>query len=242
MLNPAMLSSRTYHLICNPTRCIKVVTDILAKREMVMNEHPDMQTTPVSPIFVWEPMEGSCRPTELSSFYQALRFVDVFSPNEHELDLLFNGLKANENEVMPIGSLQHLCKRLLTQGSEKKPSAVIVRTGAAGCVVASHQRLLSFPAYHRPPIDCAAEKLAAWHDRKTKTWDITGGGNAFLGGFCMGLLSWSNDQVNNHGFTDFEFAAVYGSVAASFAIEQVGMPNLSRRKEDGKELWNEDGK
>ena len=46
--------------------------------------------------------------------------------------------------------------------------------------------------------------------------DSTGAGNAFLGGAAMGYLQ--------HG--DFAMAAMYGSVAASFAIETIGLPNI----------------
>lgn len=48
--------------------------------------------------------------------------------------------------------------------------------------------------------------------------DPTGAGNAFLGGAAMGFLE--------HG--DFVKAAMYGSVAASFAVEVVGLPEVGR--------------
>ena len=38
------------------------------------------------------------------------------------------------------------------------------------------------------------------------------------------------------GLTPFEGAALPGSIAASFAIEQPGIPKLTHR--EGKELWN----
>ena len=57
--------------------------------------------------------------------------------------------------------------------------------------------------------------------------DPTGGGNAFLGGFSIGLA---------RGQPILE-AVAWGSVAASFAIEQVGTPVLGK-DEDGKEVWN----
>ena len=242
MLNPAMLTSKTYHLICTPARCIKLVTDIVARREDIKQGHQNMQGAISAPLFVWEPMEGSCRPTELPSFYEALKFVDVFSPNEHELDLLFNGLHNNEDETMSSEVLRRHCDHLLTLGFGNKQCAVVVRMGASGCVIVSQNRFVSLPAFHQPPMNGSSEELAVWHDSKTKTWDVTGGGNAFLGGYCIGLLSWPTDQTDNHGFTGFEFAAIYGSVAASFAIEQVGMPEVSYRHIDGKELWNGHGK
>lgn len=62
----------------------------------------------------------------------------------------------------------------------------------------------------------------------------TGAGNAFLGGFCAGLF----DNSKILGLTDFEAATSYGSVAASFAVEQVGMPKRSYNGCTKKELWN----
>lgn len=59
------------------------------------------------------------------------------------------------------------------------------------------------PAYHLPGSNSVV--------------DPTGAGNAFLGGAAMGYLQ--------HG--DFAMAAAYGSVAASFAVEKVGMPDIA---------------
>jgi sugar/nucleoside kinase (ribokinase family) len=50
-----------------------------------------------------------------------------------------------------------------------------------------------------------------------KVVDTTGAGNAFLGGAAVGYLQ-------HH---DFSLAAAYGSVAASFAVETVGLPEVS---------------
>ena len=61
-----------------------------------------------------------------------------------------------------------------------------------------------------------------------------------MGGFCVGLISGTAEAVGSDDFGCLDRAAIYGSVAASFAIEQVGMPKLSYRDEDGKEMWNGD--
>lgn len=57
--------------------------------------------------------------------------------------------------------------------------------------------------------------------------DPTGGGNGFLGGLAIALARGKELQK----------AAAWGSVAASFAIEQVGMPVLGK-DEMGRETWN----
>jgi hypothetical protein len=60
-----------------------------------------------------------------------------------------------------------------------------------------------------------------------KVVDPTGGGNGFLGGLAVALARGK----------ELEEAAAWGSVAASFAIEQVGMPVLGK-DEMGRETWN----
>jgi hypothetical protein len=60
-----------------------------------------------------------------------------------------------------------------------------------------------------------------------KVVDPTGGGNGFLGGLAIALARGK----------ELEEAACWGSVAASFAIEQVGMPMLGT-DEQGRETWN----
>jgi len=54
-----------------------------------------------------------------------------------------------------------------------------------------------------------------------------GAGNAFLGEFTVGYLKTK----------DVVLAAQYGTVAASFALEQIGVPNLHAATK-GQELWN----
>jgi bifunctional ADP-heptose synthase (sugar kinase/adenylyltransferase) len=58
--------------------------------------------------------------------------------------------------------------------------------------------------------------------------DPTGAGNAFLGAYSIGYLE-TGDVIE---------AAYYGSVAASFALEQVGMPRKNNEGKDSEELWN----
>ena len=57
--------------------------------------------------------------------------------------------------------------------------------------------------------------------------DPTGGGNTFLGALAVALA---------RGKT-LEEAAAWATVAASFAIEQVGVPTLGCDAE-GRETWN----
>lgn len=97
---------------------------------------------------------------------------------------------------------------------------MVVRLGEKGCCVAQPKRYLRLPAYHE-------------QDAATQVTDPTGGGNTFLGGFGIGILQSSESTQAAR----FEEAALYGAVAASFAIEQVGTPILDRSPFQG-ELWN----
>ena len=157
--------------------------------------------------------------------------VDVFSPNDRELSALFREENQDEGTIVEQ-DLQRYCKTLLAQGFGLKPSAVVVRMGEDGCFVASHTRNVALPAYHTPLKNMKQEDRATW---KNKVVDPTGGGNAFLGGYCIGLLmdEWRD---LGPGLTPFEGAALLGSVTSSFAIEQSGMPTLSYHEEQ--ELWN----
>lgn len=67
-------------------------------------------------------------------------------------------------------------------------------------------------------IDGVEKWIPAYYTPETsaKVVDPTGGGNAFLGAVAVALARGE----------EFEEAALWGSVAASFVIEQTGMPNL----------------
>ena len=179
-----------------------------------------------TPLFVWEPVPDSCTPEELPRALEALKYVDVISPNHHELESLFGETGKDLFGASELQVLERQCNELLIQGFGKKPSAVVVRRGERGVFIASDTGLTWLPAYHRPLDELRKEEQPKWTQ---KVIDPTGGGNAFLGGFCQGLLV--------EGRTKFEEAAIYGTVAASFAIEQIGMPALSYTI-NGEELWN----
>lgn len=231
MLDKYLLCSKSFHLICSPTRCIQIVKDIL-KRIAEDREEFGGLVPQMTPIFVWEPVPTSCKPQELSKVYEALKYVDVVSPNLMELQALFgNPVASNQASTEEIASMSNT---LLTSGFGNKPCAVIVRLGAEGCYVAQTFRHISMPAYHGNSRSMNEDKLKT---RENNVVDPTGAGNAFLGGFCVGLF----DNSKVVGLTDVEAAASYGSVAASFVVEQVGMPKRSYDACTEKELWNGEG-
>jgi sugar/nucleoside kinase (ribokinase family) len=185
-------------------------------------------------------------------FYEALKHVDVFSPNTHELSLLFqdqqgirvtpeydqelvgSGLNTTWSHALAVlKSTEGQCRQLQAKGFEDPNKALVARLGEKGCAVLVHGATKLLPAYHAPRHELSYTEKRL---RKNKVVDVTGGGNAFLGGFCAGLAQGISEHLSVPLL--FEIAAAYGGVAASFAIEQVGLPKLTPRKADGAERWN----
>ncbi|KAK4504824.1 hypothetical protein PRZ48_002786 [Zasmidium cellare] len=206
-LTPALLKSKSFHLISNPLRCIDQVKNILKWRRVASG------TAARSPIIIWEPVPDLCTAEELENTMKALKYVDVVSPNHEELAALF-GLSTPDKVDKDM--VEELAGRLLENGvGAEGNGAVVVRAGALGCFVS-----------HRT----ASQWLPAFHQDASKVIDPTGGGNGFLGGFAVGLVRKE----------DYVEAARWGSVAASFCIEQTGVPQLNAPTFFGQqpEKWN----
>ena len=186
--------------------------DILALR----NQSTDTQAP--RPLFVWEPVPDMCTPQELGNCLQALKHVDCVSPNHAELGGFF-AKDTNGKDHVDHRIIEELCDQWLESGiGVDGTGGVVIRSGKDGCLVARSGFRKWLPAYHQ-----LAEKVV----------DPTGGGNAFLGGLAVGLVRGSATS----GLENIEEAAIWGSISASFAIEQVGMPTLSLSSEGG-ETWN----
>lgn len=103
----------------------------------------------------------------------------------------------------------HAAKEILSWG----PQAVVVRQGMYGCALLTPEAYFILPAF---PLDLIA--------------DPTGSGDAFAGGF-MGLLDHVSSLVLNDSI--LRRAVMYGSVVASFCVEDYGarrVANLSDRQ------------
>lgn len=148
--------------------------------------------------------------------------VDVFSPNHVELAAIFGILMLTSADRVAI---QEMAYKFLEAGiGSSGHGAIIVRAGEDGCFINSTTQ----PAKWLPPyyeaVDCGGQNTAA----SPKVVDPTGAGNAFLGGYAIGFLQTGSTIE----------AACYGTVASSFALEQIGIPALSWSR-TGEELWND---
>ncbi|KAI9333536.1 hypothetical protein DFJ73DRAFT_799257 [Zopfochytrium polystomum] len=109
-------------------------------------------------------------------------------------------------------------------------TVVVVRAGGLGSGLAFVEGLN------------AEAKLAwvdAYHDAgmQDRVVDVTGAGNAYLGGFTAALAA-SVGRSGPFTLDRLVKAMECGSVSASFTVEQRGLPNL--RVLGGRELWNEE--
>ncbi|KAH9897218.1 Ribokinase-like protein [Xylariomycetidae sp. FL2044] len=262
-LTPPLLASRSFHLICSPTRCRELVTTIKSKRSGLST--PGGSSLP-KPIFIWEPVPDLCTPDELLNCTNTLPLIDVISPNHSELAGFMgdSGLDPETGEIS-TNAIERSCEQLL--GSMPLQSfAIVVRAGEKGCYLARNggrkRKARAAPQRKKPSaflhgglqpdtdmealfagllqdpegtiareeieVDPGVERwIPAYHTDPEKVVDPTGGGNTFLGGLAVALARGKN----------LEEAAAWGSVAASFAIEQVGTPILAV-DDEGQETWN----
>lgn len=202
-----MLSSHCFHLLCYPEKLKPLLDDLLRRRQLHQ---------PSAPFIIWEPAPPSCVNRKLDEFLESAKLVDIFSPNHLELLSLFD----RADEVFDQATIEKLSLVFLERGvGPRGKGAVIVRAGEHGCVVMSSDRPpLWIPAYYEH-----GERQNS-HERIV---DTTGAGNAFLGGFIIGYNK-TKDLVQ---------AVHYGTVAASFAVEQIGVPRFEKSSET-REYWN----
>ncbi|KAF4982926.1 hypothetical protein FZEAL_1554 [Fusarium zealandicum] len=261
-LTPTLLRSRSFHLICSPNRCRELVSEITSLRKKVVP--PETYT---KPIFIWEPVPDLCTPDELLNCTNCLPLVDVCSPNHAELAGFMgdDGIDAETGEISTL-AVERACEQLLAS-MPLQSFSLVVRAGDKGCYIAKNggrkrqpdpklttkrrkkdyvrgglqpdtdmealfagllQDAGGFIAREEIEVDPGVEQwVPAYHQDPSKVVDPTGGGNTFLGGLGAAL-------ARGEGLED---SVVWGTVAASFAIEQVGVPTLGRDV-DGRETWN----
>ncbi len=201
------LASKAFHYLASPEDLQTRVFKLLASRaEAGIHERP---------LIIWEPAPLSCWPENAEACLEAAALVDVFSPNHLELVKLFSELNPEVIDKQMIEELasRRLCSRVGPEGS----GTVIVRAGEMGCLISNrHQCTWLDPFYTTTP----------GGEPDTRVVDPTGAGNTFLGSYAVGFLKTGSDIE----------AACYGTVGASFALEQIGMPQLSVKGNE--ELWN----
>lgn len=164
------------------------------------------------PLIVWEPAPRCCKPENLRACMQAATLVDVFSPNHIEFAALFDDQSSRFEQVYVESMVSEFLSGITDPNFD---GVVVIRSGEHGCLL----RSLHLQASWIPPYYSLKDV--------SKIVDTTGSGNAFLGAFACAYVK-TKDAV---------IAAQHGAVAASFALEQIGLP-VCEVVENGVELWN----
>ncbi|KDR83352.1 hypothetical protein GALMADRAFT_219185 [Galerina marginata CBS 339.88] len=165
------------------------------------------------PITVYEPIPDQCVPEELPALKEVLPLISILSPNAEEaLSLLSLPLPPTKDII------EKAADKFLDIGvGDQKSGWIVIRSGPKGSYLKSRETNGIW-------VD------AFWTAEDTeKVVDVTGAGNAFLGGFAAGMVL-SGDVYQ---------ATLYAAVSASFIIEQEGLPSLLRAS-SLEESWNGD--
>lgn len=191
-----MISAACFHFFDVPATVSAQTEEILALRAQRQIES--------RPMYVWEPQAKSCSPETFEEHREVVKRVDVFSPNHAELALFF-ARPPDGTVSLDKATIEEQARAFFPLFSPHD-ICIIIRCAEHGCYVLTEERSelkgTWLPAYHPPGSD--------------RVVDPTGAGNAFLGGVAHGLMKPG----------DFIRAAAYGSVAASFAVEHVGLPDV----------------
>jgi len=206
LVGSPLLRSSALHLLASPQQLEEFVLQLLQLRTA--------EGISARPLLVWEPSHVSCSSGDLAAHMRAASLVDVYSPNHMEFLAT-----CDPSGALPLTNLDgekitaHALRLLDSGVGLQGRGAVVIRCGEHGSVVVTR----SYPARWFP---------AFYDGASTKVVDATGARNAFLGALAVRFSE----------VADLTEAAVAGSVAASFAIEQVGLPRITFL--DGKEAWN----
>jgi len=162
-----------------------------------------------TPRCIFEPIPDRCVPEELPALQEIIHRIYILSPNAEEaLSLLSMRVPPTKVEIERAADV------LLSFGAR----TIIIRSGALGAYVkvSGKETGTWIPAFFS-----GADSA--------RVVDVTGAGNAFLGGLVAGL-SLTNDDVVS--------ASLYATLSAAYTVEQKGLPKLTQ--DDSIELWNND--
>ncbi|KAF8855858.1 Ribokinase-like protein [Acephala macrosclerotiorum] len=179
-INTPFLAPNSYHFPATPTMVTITIPVLLSLRhEAGIHRHPTI---------IWEPETRICNEQNLNSIYDALRFVDVVSPNHAELGKLFGYAFDNALSRLDKQKLEGFAHKLVQDGTfavGKGQGLVVVRAAEYGCfAISKEENPIWVPAFY-------GEGGAGAGERE-KVKDTTGARNSFLGAFAVGLERTGN--------------------------------------------------
>jgi hypothetical protein len=166
----------------------------------------------------------------LENLQEAAKHVEVVSPNGDELAQFFSEASGKSDRMNMIESM------LAKAGGLHGPVSVLVRDGADGSRLYLEGNTLHLRAYHQNAVGVV---------------DPTGAGNTYLGALTMALTRIvdpgedhldeklfafsSRKSLRSSRYRRHILAVLHATIAASYAIEQVGIPCLVGDQAD---CWN----
>lgn len=208
-----LLESPAFHILAAPEELRARVQDLRARR----TRHGIAKKA----VIVWEPAPPHCVLANRDAHIEACKDVDVFSPNHLELMALFEEVPKRPYRFHHADIAEY-AKRIRDAhlvGSTEKGAHIVIRAGEHGCFIMARN---GGERWLPPFYDSTSPKIV----------DPTGAGNAFLGALTVALQ-------DGLGLSE---AAILGSVASSFALEQIGLPTLGSLCSGagvGAETWND---
>ncbi|KAJ5626498.1 hypothetical protein N7528_003925 [Penicillium herquei] len=204
-----ILASKAFHYLATPQDIQTRVSSLLTLRQKA--------GISTRPLIIWEPAPLSCNPENLQAFLEAARHVDILSPNHLELGRFFSRIG---KDTPAKADIEELASIILDSGvGPDRQGTILIRAGEQGCLIQSWD----LPPIWLPPF---YDSESGYGQQAVGVVDPTGAGNAFLGGFGVGFIQ-TKDTVT---------AACFGTVSASIALEQIGMPTKTHSGD--MELWN----
>ncbi|TIC23638.1 Ribokinase-like protein [Wallemia mellicola] len=158
--------------------------------------------------YIYEPLPEAMIPTNSQKLRETIEEADenlFLSPNHTEAAEMF-GL----DEPNTLEKCEELTKKIHNEIHAKN---VILRCGKLGSYISIPGMAFWVEALHI-------------HNQE-KVFDVTGAGNAFLGGFTGGLNKYNGD---------IRKAAICGTISAGYTIEKDGLPTV--KLVNGQECWN----
>ncbi|RXK39382.1 hypothetical protein M231_03335 [Tremella mesenterica] len=173
------------------------------------------------PRIVFEPTPPSCHPGQREWLERILPGIEVLSPNHEELFSLYGLPKPSYTDPHIPFTVNKIVNHLLNLGiGPKSRGAIVVRCGPLGSCVGTRAKGIKWsPAFFGPGFT------------ERQVVDVTGAGNAFLGGYVAGLYLSNDDHYEGE-------TALYATVSASFIVQQFGLPILEPGTHHRPERWN----
>lgn len=213
-----LLRASAFHLLAGPADAEKQVEELSRLRSQLQS--------PEIPLLVWEPLPIQVSAAAKDAHLAACKHVDVFSPNHLELMTLFQGPVSEEeadDAAFRKDVIEAYADAVLDAGiGPDGKGTIVVRAGSRGCLVASSQ--IRGAGRHR-----WLPAFSFDHSSERSVVDATGAGNTFLGALTFAMAS--------RGYEVLE-AAKRATVAASFALEQIGLATLDKTADGQEERWN----